>query len=453
MSSNSKKQLNMKRISAAAICALMFVSQQTGGFAQDWPQFNGPNRDGKLDPSYQLGEMPTDGLNKKWSAPISGGYSGIAVANGVAVVTDFLIQSGAVTNNAGARDDLTGLERVWCFDAATGNVRWKHADEKKVAISFGIGPRATPTIDGDTVYTLGIEGDLIALNLKTGDSLWSVSLKDRYHTESPVWGFASSPLVDGELLYTLAGGDGSTVVALNKKTGKEIWRAGNAAAIGYCPPTLIGTGTEKQLLVWDAEKLNGIDPVSGKVLWTEPLKPQYEMSISPPLKHNNQLYVSGIGEVSALYNIKPNRAGLDKVWAKNSPKAAVYLSNAAGIFNETLIAGADCGSGNFIGINPKDGTRYWETMKPTSGTDRRASHGTAFVFTVSNGLYYLFSETGDFIISKLSQQGYEEIGRSHLLDPTNTWQGRNVLWSYPAFANGDIFVRNDREIACFDLTP
>lgn len=442
----------MKR-AFSAFFLLTFLTLQNQTFCQDWPQFNGLNRDGKLDASYQLSELPAGGLKKVWSTPISGGYSGIAVAKGVVVVTDFLIETGTVTNNAGARDELSGFERAWCLDAKSGEVIWKHQDERKVAISFGIGPRATPTIDGDTVYTLGIEGDLLALNLKSGEPIWNVALKERYHTESPIWGYASSPLVDGDRLYTLAGGEGSVVVALDKKTGKEIWRAVSAAAIGYCPPTIIGAGNERQLLIWDAEKLNGLDPVSGEVLWSEPLKPNYEMSISPPLRHNDHLYVSGIGEVAAMYKIKADRAGLEKLWSKNNPKSAVYLSNAAGVFKDDMVAGADCGSGNFIGIDPKNGNRYWETMKPTSNTERRASHGTAFVFPVNNGLYYLFSETGDFIIAKITPEGYEEIGRQHLLDATNTWQGRNVLWSYPAFANGNIFVRNDHEIACFDLTP
>jgi outer membrane protein assembly factor BamB len=303
------------------------------------------------------------------------------------------------------------------------------------------------------VYTLGSEGDLIALKMNDGDVVWSLSLKKQYNATTPLWGYAASPLVDGDRLITLAGGDGSVVVALDKKTGDEIWRAGSATSIGYCPPLIIGDGAERQLLVWDSDKLNGIDVDSGKILWTEPLKPLYEMSIAPPLEHDGKLYVSGIGETSGMYRIKPNRAGLEKIWSEKSPKTAVYLSNAAGIFRDKIIAGADNGSGKFIAIDPVDGKRYWETMKPTSNTERRASHATAFVFSASNGYVYLFSETGDLIIAKLTPETYEELSRQHLIDPTNYWQDRDVVWAYPAFANGCIYVRNDKEIACFDLTP
>ncbi len=419
-------------------------------FGDDWPQFNGPTRDGVLPTSYSLEAFPDAGLQKNWSTPISGGYSGPAIADGKVYVTDYAIKSGKVTNNPGGRDELEGDERLHCLDATTGKVIWTYQYPRSVDVSFGIGPRATPTVDGQSVYSLGSEGDLIAVDTTSGELRWSLSLKEKYGAETPLWGFAASPLIHGELLYTLAGGEGSVAVALNKNSGQEVWRALSSSGVGYCPPTMINSGDELQLLIWDAKNLNSLDPATGKVNWTTPLAPSYEMSIAPPLQHKDLLYASGIGDVAAMYRILPKNSGVEKLW-EGKAKTAVYCSNASGVFTDDLIVGSDCGSGELIAVNPKDGERYWATMQPTAGGDRRASHGTAFLSKGPENRYYLFSETGDLIVSKISPSSYEELSRTHLIDGTNTWQGRNVVWAYPAFSNGNIVVRNDQEIASFKL--
>jgi outer membrane protein assembly factor BamB len=423
--------------------------------AQDWPQFNGPNRDGVLDENFQLTKIPDGGLKKLWSANIGGGYSGPSISKNKIVVTSYVITSGTVTNNPGGRDELDGFERTDCFDATTGKVLWTQEAKRATAVSFGSGPRATPTIDGDVVYTLGSEGHLIAISMLDGKEIWNVALKERYpEAETPIWGFSSSPLVDDKLIYTVAGGKGSTLVALDKKTGKEVWKTGDTQLIGYFSPMFVGEGNQRQIIFWDPDKVNGIDPATGKVLWKAPLKPKYEMSISPPLIRGDWMYFSGIGEVATMFKLKPNRAGVETMWSsEGDPKMAVYCSNAGGVFADNFIAGADCGGGSFIAIDPKDGKRLWETKQPTSNGESRASHATAFVFPTKDGSHYLLSETGDFIIAKLTRAGYEEISRQHVIDATNSWQGRNVVWAYPAFANGNLYVRNDKELACYDLTP
>ncbi len=270
-----------KFLSDALFASLLFLPAMAS--AQDWPQWNGPARTGQIEGQGWIDSIPAKGLQAIWRAPVAGGYSGPAVANQRVYVSDFSRLSGTSTNNPGARDKLTGSERIQCLDEKTGKLLWQYSYDVSYALSYAAGPRVTPTVDGGKVYLLGAEGDLVCLNAVNGSLVWKRQLKEDYKTESPIWGYSSSPLIFGQQLICLAGGAGSTVVSFDKATGKEIWRAITASEIGYCPPTLVRAAGVDQLLIWDADKLNSLDPNTGKVYWTEPLQPKYGMSIAAPV--------------------------------------------------------------------------------------------------------------------------------------------------------------------------
>lgn len=386
---------------------------------------------------------------KLWSVPIELGYSGPAVANGRVFVTDYKKASGSSTNNPGGRDKLTGMERIHCLDGKSGNVLWTQQYNREYFISYPSGPRATPTVDGEQVYVLGAEGDLLCLSAANGGIMWNRQLKEDYKTESPIWGYSAAPLIHGDLLYVLAGGSGSLIVALDKKSGRERWRALSGESIGYCPPIIVKVAGGEQLLVWEPKALHALSPETGKVIWTYPIAPKYEMSIIPPVVDGDKLYVSGIGETSAMLQLNADGSGVTELW-KGKVKNALYAANCMPVIQEGFLYGADCGSGSFICARMSDGERVWETYAPTAGGTRRASHGSSFVTTVGK-LHYLLSETGDFIIAKLNPKEYEEVGRFHVIDPTNECFGRSVVWSYPAFADRTLFVRNDKELVAYSI--
>src|SRR5205807_3521905 len=140
----------------------------------------------------------------------------------------------------------------------SGDVVWKHEYPRTYTISYPSGPRATPLVRDGRVYTLGAMGDLYCLDAKSGKPIWHNDLMKSYQLDSPpVWGFAAHPLLDGDLLYTLAGGKGSAAVALNKDTGKPVWKALSSDEIGYSPPVLVTAGGRKQLIIWLSDSLNG----------------------------------------------------------------------------------------------------------------------------------------------------------------------------------------------------
>lgn len=418
-------------------------------FCGDWPQWNGPHRDGVIEGSGWITEIPKDGLRKLWSAPVAGGYSGPAVAKGRVYVSDFVRKEGTSTNNPGARDQLSGEERIHCFDEKTGKELWSFSEDRKYALSYAAGPRVTPTIDDGLVYFQGAEGHLICLNASDGKLVWKRDLKTEYQTEAPIWGYSSAPLILGQQLICLAGGKGSIVVSLDKKTGKEIWKALSASETGYCPPTLIRAANVDQLLIWDADNLNALEPTSGKVLWSQPLQAKYGMSIAAPVIQGDKLFVSGIGEVGALFELDRSKPGATVLW-KGTPKTALYSANTTPVIDGDYIYGCDCGKGSFVCAKLSDGTRMWESMLPTAGGERRASHGTAFINKLGKN-YLLFSETGDLILANLNPEKYEELGRTNVIKPTNDCFGRAVVWSYPAYANQCLFVRNDEEVVCYSL--
>ncbi|MEM8735699.1 MAG: PQQ-binding-like beta-propeller repeat protein [Planctomycetota bacterium] len=409
----------------------------------------GPDRNGVYAESGLIESIPEAGLVRKWSTPVSLGYAGPAVANGRVFVTDYVKKSGESKNNPGGRDKLEGTERVLCMDAENGEVLWQHEYDRPYNLSYANGPRATPTVDGDRVYTLGGEGDLLCLNVDNGDVLWQRQLKEDYETESPLWGYSSHVLVHGNMLITLAGGDGSAVVALDKQTGKEFWRALTTGDVGYCPPMVYKLGGKERLVVWHSESVNCLEIEDGSSYWSYKLKPKYGMSIAAPQLLGNRMFVCGIGETSAMLELDANGKPTKSLW-DGRPKIGVYSGNATALFSEEAIYGSDCGTGQFIAADPDTGERLWETFALTGGGQRRIGHGTGFV--VRNGDYHwVFTEKGELVLAKFSREGFEELGRDQLLEPVGECFGRDVVWSHPAFANKCIYARNDKEIVCYSL--
>lgn len=432
-----------------SMAAVSLASFACSVSAEDWNQWNGPSRDGRIREEGLPTAIGPKGLTKNWSTPIAGGYSGPSVSKGIVVVSDYLKLTGESTNNPGGRDKLTGKERVHGIDAKSGEIIWSRDYDRDYKISYASGPRANPTIDGDRVYALGAEGDLLCLTLAKGEIVWKRQLRDEYKTETPDWGYSSHPLVVDGMVVTLAGGPGSVVVALDKNTGKEVWRALTASSIGYAPPMVLEHEGTRHLMVWDADNINALDIKTGKVLWSTPLKPSYSMSIMSPVKSGNKLFASGIGTVSSLFELGPKGDSIKPLW-KGDTKNSMYCSNVTPIFDGDYLYGCDCERGTLMCVRASDGKRLWETGAATAGNDRPGRHASAFL-AKSKDAFYILADNGDFIIAKLTPEKYEELGRTHVIDPTNDCFGRPVVWSYPAFADGQLFVRNDREINCFQL--
>ncbi|MEM9352362.1 MAG: PQQ-binding-like beta-propeller repeat protein [Planctomycetota bacterium] len=427
---------------AAPLLAALVIAATAN--AADWPQWRGPERDGVWRESDLVESMPEGGLKTRWQMPADLGYAGPAVADGRVYLFEYEKRAGEITNNPGSRDELDGVERLRCLDAATGEELWRHEYDRPYNVSYPGGPRCTPTVDGDRVYILGAEGDLRCLRTDDGKLLWSKSFPNDYGAETPLWGHSAHPLVVGDLLYCIVGGEGSVAVAFDKLSGEERWRKLSAYEPGYCPPTLV----DGELVVFHPEAVVGLTPATGDHQWSVPIRPNYGMSIAQPIVVGDALFATGYG-ASVSFRIAGGEP--DVLWA-GTPKTSVSSANATPIYDGRAIYGVDANDSILVAVDPATGKRLWETKAPTLGEGGRGRHGT--VFAVRQGetdRYWLFNETGELILARLTPEAYEEVGRQTILEPTSDSFGRPVVWSHPAFAQGAVFARNDEQVVCVEL--
>lgn len=433
-------------MTAAGIC---FFGTVRG---DDWPQWLGPQRDGVWRETGILDAFPQGGPNVVWRTKIGGGYSGPAVAKGKVYVTDRHLTKGAVNPaNPFDRGTISGTERVLCLNEADGNELWSHEYPSAYSISYAAGPRTTPVINEGKVYTLGAEGNLLCFDADSGVVQWSREFKKDFGIETPLWGFSAHPLVDGNKLICLAGGQGSTVVAFDKNTGKEIWRALSAKEPGYCPPMIYTFGGRRELIVWHPESINSLNPETGDVYWSESYAIRSGLSVPTPRQLNNHLFLTSFYNGSKM--LKITGSGAATIWQskKVSEKDTHALHSI--ISTPFLEAGniyGVCSYGELRCLDAASGERRWETLRATTPDGKPARWANAFLVK-QGSRFFIWNEKGDLIIAKLDSDGYHEVSRAHLIKPTNEAQGRDVVWSHPAFANRKMYARNDEEIICVSL--
>ena len=422
-------------------------------FADDWPQWLGPQRDSVWRETGIIEKFPAAGPPVRWRAQIGAGYSGPIVAQGRVYLTDRrLAQDASNPADPFQRGSIRGGERVLCFNEADGQLLWKQEYDCPYTVSYPAGPRVAPLVNDGKVYSLGAEGNLLCLDAASGKILWSRELKKDLNAKTPMWGFASHPLIDGNRLICLAGGAGATVVAFDKDTGKEIWRALNAEEPGYSSPIIVEAGGKRQLIVFDPEAANSLDPESGKLYWSVPFKSNSGLSVATPRKVGDYLFFTSFYNGSLLVRLDAASPNGTLGWRtqKVSERDTTHLNSilCTPFAQEGYVYGV-CSYGQLRCLKAETGERVWETFKATTGGEPVR---WANAFIVKNGTrFFLFNEKGDLIIARLEPSGYEEVSRAHLLEPTNKDCGRAVVWSHPAFADRCCFARNDKELICVDL--
>jgi outer membrane protein assembly factor BamB len=425
-------------------------------FADDWPQWMGPQRDGVWRETGIVQTFPAGGPPVRWRVKIGGGYAGPAVVGDRVFVTDKQLVGGASDGgNPFARGRTSAIERVLCLSDADGSLIWKHEYECPYTVSYPAGPRTTPVVRDGKVYTLGAEGHLFCFNAQTGDVLWSKNFKTDYGREqSPMWGYSSNPLLDGDTLICLIGGKGQTVVAFHKDTGKELWRALDSEGEhgpGYCPPVIVEAGGKRQLIVWHPRAVSSLDPDTGRVYWEQPFAVQSGLTVPMPRQQGDRLFVTAFYNGSLMLKLDRDQPAATVDWRRHGQNErltdALHSIITTPVIDGGYIYGA-CSYGEFRCLDVTNGDRKWETFQPTSGQSAR--WGTCFI-TKHQDRYFLFSENGDLIIARLKPTGYEELSRTHLVDPTGPAQRREVVWVHPAYAHKNVYVRNDKEIVSVSL--
>jgi outer membrane protein assembly factor BamB len=448
---------------------LLFLVSTARG--DDWPQWLGPKRDALWRETGLIETFPKDGPKVVWRVPVGIGYAGPAVASGKVYVIDLVPAADAKLPESGFAKGarVPGKERVLCLDEKTGRELWTHDYPVEYRVSYAAGPRCTPTVDGDRVYTLGAMGHLVCLNVANGKPVWSKDFIKDYESYLPVWGFAAHPLVDGDKLICLVGGsDSRLVVAFDKKTGRELWAKESCSGdFGYCPPMIYEFGGKRQLIIWHTRGVLGLEPETGMRIWRVDFESKSALTApTPRMVGSDHLFVTSFYNGSMLLKVSADKA--DVVWkSKAQGEMPNQTTDLSSIMPTPWVDGeyiyGVCSYGQLRCIKAQTGERVWESMKATRGkltppkvaeSDEPAeTERWSNAFIVKNGeRYFLFNEQGDLIIARLSPKGYEEVSRTHLIEATNTMaRGRKVVWMHPAFANKCVFVRNDKELVSYSL--
>ena len=413
---------DLNEVNAEQVHALSGASAkpvETGG--TDWPQWRGPNRNGVSPETDLLSTWPEDGLKVQWSQPTGDGYAGVAIAGGRAVT---MVQAG---------ED----EAVVCWDAASGNELWrfKYAAHFRHH-QFGDGPRSTPAIAGEHVCTVGGTGVMHCLKLASGDKVWRKDLLDEFGAPVLEWGIAFSPLVEKGLVYVMPGGPrGNAFAALDGSSGSIVWKNLDDAG-SYSSAVAADLAGRRQIVALFAERLVGVAPETGTLLWEFPWPagPAHTPSsiVTPLVIHRTSgdyvFISSGYDKGCALVKIEADGA--------RCRATQVYRNlNMRSVFSSPVCVG-DFVYGfddvNLTCIDVRNGKRKWKEF----GFDKGS-------LTAADGRLIVLGAEGTLALVAAEPDAYHELGRFQHSD--------KLCWTAPSVAAGRLYVRNRRQVVCYGL--
>ena len=407
--------------------------------ADDWPQWRGPNRDGVWSESGIIAEFDSPDIALKWSVPISSGYSGPTVSNGLVYVSDRVVEPEEI-------------ERVHCFKWQTGERIWSHEYACPYeGVGYQAGPRASVLVHDGFAYSLGATGILICFEARHGEIVWERDLKTQYEIRMPNWGIAASPVIENDLVIVQIGGKDACLVAFDRKSGAERWKSQSDDA-SYSAPNVIDQAGKRVLVCWTGERVLGLSPADGELYWEQDYKfEKWPIGIADPVVNRDRLLVSEVHKGSLLLGLSDAKATVDRIWHRRKKdvgaNAALHCLMSTPYIVDEYIYGADS-EGVLRCLRLDSGEQVWQSE---SAVPRNR---WATIHMVRNAdRTWLFNERGELIIAKLTPKGFNEISRARLIAPTTEQLRRRdgVTWSHPAFAYGHVFARNDKELVCADL--
>ena len=407
------RSMRILLLAAVALCALTQQAMSQGSqSAANWPQWRGPNRDGISKETGLLKQWPEAGPPLAWKATGAGrGYSSFAVVNGKLYTM-------------GLRGDR---EFVVAFDVATGKEAWATAHASAFHNDQGDGPRGTPTIDGDRVYALGGNGDLSALDARTGKIIWSKNVLREFGGSNITWGISESPLVVGNKLLVNAGGRGASIVALNKTDGSLIWKSQDDKA-GYSSAIPLEVNGGTQVVFFTADRAVGLDLKDGRLLW-EYAKPANNVAnAATPIARANRVFISSdYGTGGGVVEIKPDNKA-QEIWfsknMRNHHSSSVLIGDHLYGFSSSILTAMKFDTGEIA----------WR--------DRSVGKGS---LVYADGHLYCLSENGVVGLVEATPVGYKEKGRFRIQ------QQSSPTWAHPVVAGGRLYLRDQDTIYAFDV--
>lgn len=399
-----------------------FLISSVAFSAEDWPHWRGPHLDGSWNPK----DIPADFARKEpervWKKDIGAGFGGVTTSGSRVYVMDRVRTPREV-------------ERVLCFDAESGSSLWQQSWEVSYGgMEYGTGPRASVNISEGKAFTLGATGVASCFDAVTGRVIWQVDTVQTYGAKIPKWGFAASPVTDGSRVLLHVGANGGSVLALDKNSGKEVWRGGPDPA-GYCTPEIITHAGTRQLIAWGPENVQSLDPDSGRVNWTFPYKITYGVSIAQPLYHDGILLVSGYWHGAKALRLGEKSPSL--LW-ENQDKICGLMS--APLFKDGVVYMLDKTRG-LQAFELKTGKILWSDENTLTPKGSNPQMSLVWMQESAN-LAALLNADGELVYVTLQPDKRVELAR---------WQIIGKTWAHPAFAGSRIFARSDKELSAWRL--
>jgi outer membrane protein assembly factor BamB len=381
----------------------------------DWPQWRGPNRDGRSMERGLLKKWPAAGPRLAWRATgVGEGYSSFASSNGRLITL-------------GARGDR---EYVMAFDAATGKQLWVTPHGRRFGNDRGDGPRGTPTIDSDRIYAFGASGDLTVLDAASGKVHWTVNVIQKFGGSNITWGLSESPLVLDDRILINAGGPQASIVAFNKKDGSVLWRSQSDEA-GYSSAVLHDLGAIREAIFFTGRRALGVDVSNGRLLWSYSQVANGTANIATPIVRGNRVFLSSdYGTGAALLELTPSDSGVNarEVYftrdMRNHHASSVLVGDYLYGFSSSILTAMRFDTGQVA----------WR--------DRSVGKGS-LVF--ADDRLYLLSENGVVGLAEASPDAYREHGRFQLQT------GQLPTWAHPVVSGGKLFLRDQDTISAYDV--
>ena len=395
--------------------------------AAGWQQWGGPNRNFTSDSKGLATSWPAAGPKKLWSRSLGEGHSAISVdGNRLYTLYRPLLSGGRAEE-----------EVVVALDATTGNTLWEYKfPSSTTGANFreGAGPHSTPLITADRVYAAGSRKQILALNKADGKVAWSHDLMQEYGAPGPDRGYACSPLLYNDLLIVSVGGPGQALAAFNAKSGALVWKSGD---FDFSPasPIVIDVDGQKQLLYFAGNVVAGVDPASGKTLWTHPHKTDWGLNISTPIwsPSDRLLFVSSAyGTGSRVLELRQSggKTAVTEKWFNN--RMRVHIGSTIRIGNHVYGSSGDFGPAFLTAVDITNGTVAWQ--------DRSFARAQLLH---ADGKLIILDEDGNLGLATVSPSGLQVLAKAPVLD--------SLAWTPPTLVGTRLYARDRKVIASFDL--
>jgi outer membrane protein assembly factor BamB len=380
----------------------------------NWPRWCGPRGDCTTTQKGLLDQWPEGGPKELWRQPVGLGYASPVAVEGMVYMFG----------------TIDGKDTLTCLKADDGKLVWSQKSPGGYTGDHP-GTRATPTIEGNRIYTFGGQGDLICRNLADGREIWTRDVMKATGGKPPMWGSASCPTIVGELIYVQVGEGGPVAVAVNKKDGTIAWQSEEKGKGSYAAVVPVDVGGGRQMLAFGGKGVVGMDPSSGKTLWVQPWTTQYDINAVSPVYRDGHLFItSGYGRGCALFKFDGKTT--EKLWEKKEPHDRMVPPLLEG---EYLYVASE---GSFLCLHWPDGQELWKV-------DLKLGLGGQYVRTGDKMV--LMSDSGALMLVQVTPQECKPISKVQLFKGSENW-------SSPLVYRGRIYVKGPGELVCFDIkTP